>query len=196
MPQKIKKLPVQNFLYIHYPNLDSSILSDKLFINNGIILCHLVITAHQINLIDKSFNFTIFLSSVSGYRFRKKEHNQLLYLLNKEANSFTNRDAEMRISFAANVEQTTATLNTSPFTFTEAHLSQENIARKRETQEKEAPQQKSLCTQFFKEDRRRGISGIFRKCWMHLASPFCFGVWALPKISSFTPRSGSTFLFF
>ena len=45
------------------------------------------------------------------------------------------KNAKMRTLFAADVEPTTATMNTDPFTFTEAHLSQE-ITRKRETQEK------------------------------------------------------------
>ena len=40
-------------------------------------------------------------------------------------------------------------------------------------QEKKALQRKSLCTQLFKEeDIGMGISDIFKKCWVHLTSPF------------------------
>ena len=72
---------------------------------------------------------------------------------------------EMHTSYATVDEPTTATMNIDPFTFTEAHLSQEKITRKRETEEKKASQRKALCTHLFiEEDRKRDISGIFKKC--------------------------------
>jgi len=63
----------------------------------------------------------------------------------------------MRTSFVADVEPTTATMNIGPFTFTEAHLSQEKITWKRETEEKKkALHRKALCTHLFKEEDRKG----------------------------------------